>query len=91
MYRILTKCIGILSIVTFPLAVSAQTQDITVLEYHPAPGQFVNMLPKADFLSTEDSVCKKCTESFKEGYLVHLGTLHGGYVTAGCSTIRFKT
>lgn len=80
MRRILTKCIGILSIVTSPLTVSAQTQDITVLEYHPAPGQFVNMLPKADNTSTEDSVCKRCTESFQKGYLVHLGT-YGGYVT----------
>lgn len=39
--------------------VSAQTQDVEVLELHPAPGQFVNTLPKADENTTHEEICKK--------------------------------
>ncbi|MBP3512813.1 MAG: PKD domain-containing protein [Prevotella sp.] len=58
----------------------AQSQDITVLELHPAPGQFVNTLPKADGTSTHEEVCRKATESLRNGELIHLGT-YGGYIT----------
>lgn len=61
--------------------VSAQTQDVEVLELHPAPGQFVNTLPKADENTTHEEICKKATENLNEGSgLIHLGT-YGGYVT----------
>lgn len=58
----------------------AQSQDITVLQLHPAPGQFVNTLPEADEGSTHGEICAKATESLRNGELVHLGT-YGGYVT----------
>lgn len=57
-----------------------EAQPVTVLELHPAPGQFVNTLPKATEESTHEEVCQKATESLSDGQLVHLGT-YGGYVT----------
>lgn len=62
------------------LTVKAQTQQVTVLEYHPAPGQFVNTIPEANENSTQEQLCLECTESMNEGALVHLGT-YGGYMT----------
>lgn len=62
-------------------ALSAQTQKVTVLEYCPAPGQFVNTLPWADESSTYADVLAGAEEQLNdEGPLVHLGT-YGGYVT----------
>lgn len=59
----------------------AQTQDIEVLELHPAPGQFVNTLPKATAESTHEDVCKTATENLNTGKgEIHLGT-YGGYIT----------
>lgn len=59
----------------------AQTQKVEVLEYHPAPGQFVNMLPAANEKSTQDSVNRGCEKQLNsDGSLVHLGT-YGGYIT----------
>ncbi|MCF0220491.1 MAG: PKD domain-containing protein [Muribaculaceae bacterium] len=62
------------------LTASAQTQEVTVVEYHPAPGQFVNTLPVANENSTQEELCKDCTDRMNEGSLVHLGT-YGGYMT----------
>lgn len=58
----------------------AQTQQITVLELHPAPGQFVNTMPEADATTTHQEVCQRATESLNDGQLVHLGA-YGGYIT----------
>lgn len=59
----------------------AQTQKVEVLEYHPAPGQFVNTLPAADENSTQDDVNRGCEKQLNsDGSLVHLGT-YGGYIT----------
>lgn len=59
----------------------AQTQKVEVLEYHPAPGQFVNELPAANEKSTQDSVNRGCEKQLNsDGSLVHLGT-YGGYIT----------
>lgn len=55
-------------------------QPVTVLELHPAPGQFVNTLPTATEGTTHEEVCLEATESLSDGQLVHLGT-YGGYVT----------
>lgn len=52
-----------------------------MLEYCPAPGQFVNTLPVADENSTYADVLAGAEEQLNdEGPLVHLGT-YGGYVT----------
>lgn len=59
----------------------AQTQQVQVLEYHPAPGQFVNTLPSADENTTQEEVNQRCEEQLNRyGPLVHLGTF-GGYIT----------
>lgn len=72
-------------IVTFALSVfglcgQAQTQQVKVLEYHPAPGQFVNTLPSADENTTQEEVYQRCEEQLNSDALVHLGTF-GGYIT----------
>lgn len=62
------------------LTLSAQTQTVQVLEYHPAPGQFVNTLPTTADTTTHAQACALCEESLQSGSLVHLGT-YGGYMT----------
>ncbi len=53
-----------------------------VLEYRPAPGQFVNELPEYTEGDTEADMCKKVLECIggKNDVLVSLGN-YGGYVT----------
>lgn len=58
----------------------AQTQHVQVLEYHPAPGQFVNTLPDADESTTQEEVNRRCEEQLASDGLIHLGTF-GGYIT----------
>ena len=59
----------------------AQTQKVEVLEYCPAPGQFVNVLPEVEEGMTRSQVLKACEDVLsKKGYLVHLGA-YGGYIT----------
>lgn len=55
-----------------------------VYEYRPAPGQFVNLLPKYEDGDTEETMCKKVLESIsdKNDVLISLGN-YGGYVTFG--------
>lgn len=65
----------------FGLCGQAQTKQVQVLEYHPAPGQFVNTLPSADENTTQEEVNQRCEEQLNRyGPLVHLGTF-GGYIT----------
>lgn len=54
-----------------------------VLEFCPAPGQFVNSLPEYEEGDTEDDILQKCTEyiaGVESGSLISLGTF-GGYIT----------
>ncbi len=53
-----------------------------VLEYRPAPGQFINELPKYEPGDTEKDMCRKVLECIggKNDILVSLGN-YGGYVT----------
>lgn len=60
--------------------VQAQTQEVTVIEMHPAPGQFVNTLPEWAEGETHEDICCKATESLKNGEVLHLGA-YGGYMT----------
>lgn len=55
-------------------------QRVEVLEYHPAPGQFVNTMPSADETTGYDEVCRRCEERLNDEALVHLGAF-GGYIT----------
>lgn len=53
-----------------------------VLEYRPAPGQFINNMPKYEDGDTEATMCTKVAEciSGKNDVLVSLGN-YGGYLT----------
>lgn len=73
-----TTALGAMTCLT--LGVQAQTQDVTVLQLHPAPGQFVNTLPEATAGTTHKEICQRATESLRNGELIHLGT-YGGYIT----------
>lgn len=55
-----------------------------VYEFCPAPGQFVNLLPKYEEGDTEETMIKKVEEciSGKNDVLISLGS-YGGYVTFG--------
>ncbi len=53
-----------------------------VLEYKPAPGQFINLLPKYEVGDTEEDMLRKCTEALANNQrgMVSLGGF-GGYLT----------
>jgi Uncharacterized conserved protein len=53
-----------------------------VLEYVPAPGQFVNILPEYTSGDNATSMCAKCLDYFNKDYAVSLGAF-GGYITVG--------
>lgn len=55
-----------------------------VYEYRPAPGQFVNKLPKYETGDTPESMARKAEEAIREnrGGLISLGGF-GGYLVAG--------
>ncbi len=54
--------------------------DITVLDYSPAPGQFVNVIPEYEVGDTRETMNAKATESLCNGDLISLGAW-GGSVT----------
>ncbi len=62
------------------LAASAQTQKVEVVEYRPAPGQFVNTMPEGNAGDSEELMCQRCNEQLADSNLVHLGAF-GGYIT----------
>jgi len=53
---------------------------LTVLEYRPAPGQFVNTLPLYEAGDNAATMARKCTEELNLGNLITLGGF-GGSVT----------
>lgn len=56
-----------------------------VFEYMPAPGQFVNLLPKYEQGDDAASMAAKCLKALQSGSLISLGGF-GGYITAGFNT-----
>ena len=62
------------------LATNAQSLGVKVVDFLPAPGQFVNALPEYEEGDTKEDMCAKATEYLEQGSLLHLGT-YGGYVT----------
>ncbi len=56
----------------------------TVLEYRPAPGQFINLLPEYQPGDTHESMCRKAEEAIcgGAGGMVSLGGW-GGFITLG--------
>lgn len=56
-----------------------------VFEYMPAPGQFVNLLPKYEKGDDKASMNAKCLKALQSGNMITLGGF-GGYMTAGFNT-----
>ena len=71
-------------VVVWPEEVVYDRYISKVYEYKPAPGQFINLLPKYEAGDTEESMIKKVEEciSGKNDVLISLGN-YGGYVTFG--------
>ena len=59
--------------------------SITVLEYIPAPGQFINQIPEYTDGDTHETICKKATELLNNGDMISLGAW-GGYITLKLNT-----
>ena len=79
--RVLLCC----SLLSVSLNVAGQTTSVTkVLEYVPAPGQFVNAsLPKYEAGDTDESIRAKAESTMKAGSsFIGLGA-YGGYVVVG--------
>ena len=66
-----------------PLLAAAQTtQHVKVLEYCPAPGQFVGVLPAIDATMSEADRLQACEAQLADQLPVSLGAF-GGYITFG--------
>lgn len=66
-----------------PLLAAAQTtQHVKVLEYYPAPGQFVGKLPAIDATMSEAERLQACEAQLTDQLPVSLGAF-GGYITFG--------
>ena len=66
-----------------PLLAAAQTtQHVKVLEYCPAPGQFVGKLPAIDATMSEADRLQACEAQLADQLPVSLGAF-GGYITFG--------
>ena len=47
---------------------------VTVIEYCPAPGQFINTLP---IIESEDDVLQKAQQNLERGSMISLGAFGG--------------
>ncbi|WP_321517697.1 YncE family protein [uncultured Bacteroides sp.] len=65
-----------------PIETQTNSYVTKVLEYIPAPGQFVNVIPEYTSGDKAASMCAKCLEYFNKEYAVSLGA-YGGYITVG--------
>ena len=64
------------------LAAAQTTQHVKVLEYCPAPGQFVGMLPAIDATMSNAERLQACEAQFADNLPITLGSF-GGYITFG--------
>lgn len=60
--------------------IQGEIVNIIVIDYKPAPGQFVNQAPEYTAGDTYEIICKKATELLNNGDMISLGAW-GGYVT----------
>ena len=60
---------------------NAQSQQaVRVVEFCPAPGQFVNTLPAIDATMSKEERLQACEEQLQDGNPISLGAA-GGYIT----------
>ena len=63
-----------------PQEIQAVRIDVTVIDYSPAPGQFVNVIPEYEEGDTRETMNAKATKSLCNGDMISLGAW-GGSVT----------
>lgn len=80
MMKSITPLLPFLAIAFSHVTAHAQASGLKVLEYRPAPGQFVNTLPEFADGDTYDDLLSRCEEQLQDGLPVHLGAC-GGYIT----------
>ena len=59
---------------------SVRLKNVEVVDYSPAPGQFINEIPEYEAGDTKETMNQKATESLRNGDLISLGAW-GGSVT----------
>lgn len=75
--------LGIALMLTIHLQAQQNKAYITkVLEFVPAPGQFVNLSPAYAERDNSQTMCTKCLDDLNDEGLVSLGA-YGGYITVG--------
>lgn len=70
------------TIVVLPEEIEYKASMTKVLEFNPAPGQFINDLPEYEEGDTKESIRKKTEEYLLNGSMVSLGAF-GGYIIVG--------
>ncbi len=63
-----------------PTYTSTKLVNITVIDYSPAPGQFINQIPEYTEGDTPEIMCRKATELLNNGDMISLGAW-GGSIT----------
>lgn len=63
-----------------PTYTPTELVNITVLDYSPAPGQFINQIPEYKEGDTHETMCQKATELLNNGDMISLGAW-GGNIT----------
>ena len=71
-----------ISLLAFNVQAQNNSYITKVLEYVPAPGQFVHLIPAYASGDDASSMCTKCLNNFNSSSLVSLGA-YGGYITVG--------
>ncbi len=79
MQNIIYHLIISLALLLLSLPACAQSEGVSVVDFLPAPGQFVNTLPSYSEGDTKDEIIEKANTSLANGSLLHLGT-YGGYI-----------
>lgn len=70
------------AIVVLPEEIEYKAKMSKVLEFNPAPGQFINDLPEYEEGDTKESTRKKTEQYLLNGSMVSLGSF-GGYIVVG--------
>lgn len=61
-------------------SVTTRAIKVSVIDYSPAPGQFVNVIPEWEPGDNAVTMCRKATEALNDGSMITLGAF-GGTVT----------
>lgn len=75
------KRISLLPAIALLLCMTAEAADVTIVAYRPAPGQFVNTMPKATADDDSASMAAAAQKLLERNSMINLGGF-GGYVTA---------